>query len=208
MTWVLVRKLLRDVRVAWIVVGVTFPVAAYDGPVKKEVFTMATYTAVNGKAVITSPDPLSPFAGASMTFTWTAGAGATAYSLEVGTSVGGSEIFSQNMGLARTQTVSVQVGWIFVRLWTQLAGRWQFDDYVYSRSDLFQSRAQIYAPRPANVLGPSVQFLWTSIPSAVEYSLQVGTAPGLGDLCANVKGVSRIEFTVGLGRDTRPSNKA
>lgn len=32
--------------------------------------------------------------------------------------------------------------------------------------------------------------------------------PGLGDLCANVKGVSRIEFTVGFGRDTRPSNKA
>jgi 2-dehydropantoate 2-reductase len=27
--------------------------------------------------------------------------------------------------------------------------------------------------------------------------------PGLGDLCANVKGVSRIEVTKGLGRDTR-----
>lgn len=31
--------------------------------------------------------------------------------------------------------------------------------------------------------------------------------PGLGDLCANVKNVSRMEFTVGLGKDTRPSNK-
>jgi 2-dehydropantoate 2-reductase len=30
-------------------------------------------------------------------------------------------------------------------------------------------------------------------------------APGLGDLCANVKGVSRIEFTRGPGKDTRPS---
>jgi 2-dehydropantoate 2-reductase len=29
-------------------------------------------------------------------------------------------------------------------------------------------------------------------------------APGLGDLCANVKNVSRIEFTTGLGKDTRP----
>ena len=27
--------------------------------------------------------------------------------------------------------------------------------------------------------------------------------PGLGDLCANVKGVGRIEITIGLGRDTR-----
>lgn len=29
--------------------------------------------------------------------------------------------------------------------------------------------------------------------------------PGLGDLCANVKGVSRIELTTGPGKDTRPS---
>jgi 2-dehydropantoate 2-reductase len=29
--------------------------------------------------------------------------------------------------------------------------------------------------------------------------------PGLGDLCANVKGVSRIEVTIGTGPDTRPS---
>ncbi len=32
-------------------------------------------------------------------------------------------------------------------------------------------------------------------------------APGLGDLCANVKGVNRIEFTKGPGKDTRPSKK-
>jgi 2-dehydropantoate 2-reductase len=29
--------------------------------------------------------------------------------------------------------------------------------------------------------------------------------PGLGDLCANVKGVARIEVTIGAGTDTRPS---
>ena len=32
--------------------------------------------------------------------------------------------------------------------------------------------------------------------------------PGLGDLCANVKSVSRIELTSGPGKDTRPSVKA
>jgi len=31
--------------------------------------------------------------------------------------------------------------------------------------------------------------------------------PGLGDLCANVKGVARIELTKGPGKDTRPSLK-
>ncbi|TKB82226.1 MAG: 2-dehydropantoate 2-reductase [Nitrospira sp.] len=30
-------------------------------------------------------------------------------------------------------------------------------------------------------------------------------APGLGDLCANVKGVNRIEVSQGVGKDTRPS---
>lgn len=29
--------------------------------------------------------------------------------------------------------------------------------------------------------------------------------PGLGDLCANVKGVARVEITQGMGADTRPS---
>ena len=33
-------------------------------------------------------------------------------------------------------------------------------------------------------------------------------APGLGDLCANVKEVARIELTQGPGKDTRPSRKA
>lgn len=33
-------------------------------------------------------------------------------------------------------------------------------------------------------------------------------APGLGDLCAHVKGVARIELTQGPGKDTRPSRKA
>jgi 2-dehydropantoate 2-reductase len=31
--------------------------------------------------------------------------------------------------------------------------------------------------------------------------------PGLGDLCANVKGVGRIEVLVGSGKDTRPSER-
>jgi 2-dehydropantoate 2-reductase len=32
-------------------------------------------------------------------------------------------------------------------------------------------------------------------------------APGLGDLCAHVKGVTRIELTMGPGKDTRPSTR-
>ena len=31
--------------------------------------------------------------------------------------------------------------------------------------------------------------------------------PGLGDLCANVKGVGRIEVRIGSGKDTRPSER-
>lgn len=33
-------------------------------------------------------------------------------------------------------------------------------------------------------------------------------APGLGDLCANVKGVGRIEVRVGTGKDTRPAERS
>jgi 2-dehydropantoate 2-reductase len=31
--------------------------------------------------------------------------------------------------------------------------------------------------------------------------------PGLGDLCAHVKHVNRVELTIGPGKDTRPSTK-
>jgi 2-dehydropantoate 2-reductase len=44
-----------------------------------------------------------------------------------------------------------------------------------------------------------------TLPDAIGGPFRLVT-PGLGDLCANVKGVARIEVTIGTGTDTRPTN--
>jgi len=45
----------------------------------------------------------------------------------------------------------------------------------------------------------------TTLPDAIGGPFRLVT-PGLGDMCANVKGVARIEVTIGTGTDTRPMN--
>jgi hypothetical protein len=57
-------------------------------------------------AVMRTPPPGSTFSGSSVTFTWTQGAGASAYWLDVGTALGEGNIFDQNVGLVTSQTVN------------------------------------------------------------------------------------------------------
>ena len=64
-----------------------------------------TYTAAGGnsKAVILLPVPGTVLSGASVAFTWSAGTGATAYWLDVGTMQGLGNIYRQNVALATSQ---------------------------------------------------------------------------------------------------------
>jgi hypothetical protein len=99
-------------------------------------FNDYTYTAVTlgSKAAITSPAPGSMLSGASATFTWSAGSGASAYWLDVGTVQGQGNIFGQNLGLENSQSVNgIPTGGatIYVRLWTLISGVWQSNDYTY-----------------------------------------------------------------------------
>ncbi len=89
-----------------------------------------TYTAFNlggSLGVITSPVPNSTLTGSTVTFTWTAGAGASAYWLDAGSSPGGNQYYqSGNLGNVTTTTVSglptdgstVYVDPVLVRGWT------------------------------------------------------------------------------------------
>jgi len=70
----------------------------------------------------------------TVTFQWTAGTGALEYRLDVGSTKGATNVYSQSAGLNRSATVSNiprSGGTIFVRLWTRSAGGWQFNDYTY-----------------------------------------------------------------------------
>ncbi len=96
-----------------------------------------TYTAATGTptAVVTSPTPGSTLSGSSVTFTWTAGTGASAYWLDVGTALGQGNIFGQNVGLATSQTVNnipTTGQTILLQLWTLINGSWNLNRYTYT----------------------------------------------------------------------------
>ena len=81
-----------------------------------------------------APAPTSVLTGSSVTFTWSAATGAAAYWMDVGTVAGGADLYSQNVGLATTQTVTgLPTGGstIYVRLWSAIGGVWQYSDSTY-----------------------------------------------------------------------------
>jgi outer membrane protein assembly factor BamB len=96
-----------------------------------------TPTPTSGPAVMVSPIPGSTLGGSTVTFQWTAGS-ATAYGLIVGSSVGGADIYNSGTTLHTTsQTVSnipKDGRTLYVRLYSQVSGRWMFNDYTYKAS--------------------------------------------------------------------------
>jgi hypothetical protein len=87
-------------------------------------------------AEIYSPAPGSTLPGATVTFLWTDGFGASTYWLYVGNSLGGNDIYSASQGLVNEGTVSnlpMDGRTLYVRLWSWIDGqnRWIFSDYTY-----------------------------------------------------------------------------
>jgi len=147
-----------------------------------------TYTAASGtKAVMSTPVPGSVLSDLTVTFTWSAGVGASAYWLDVGTVQGQGNIFGHDVGLATSQMVGgIATGGgdpIYVRLWTQINGVWSYNDYTYT--ELGGSKAVMSTPVPGSTLsGPTVTFTWASGLSASAYWLDVGTVQGQGNIYA------------------------
>jgi serine protease len=98
-------------------------------------FNDYTYTGGGANsAAMTSPSPNSTLPGTSVTFNWTAGTGVGQYWLEIGTTPGGTNIFTASNGTATSRTVTglPTTGTLFVRLWSHQGGAWRYNDYVYT----------------------------------------------------------------------------
>src|SRR5437870_4635780 len=128
------------------------------------------------KATLTSPSPGAGLAGATVSFGWSAGTGATEYWLEVGTTgVGSTNLYSQSQGLSLSGTVNglpIDGSTVYVRLWTRLSGTWQLNDYTY-RAATSQNKATMTSPPPGSTLaGATVSCGWSA--GAVERVLVRG----------------------------------
>jgi hypothetical protein len=143
-------------------------------------------------AQMLSPTNNSALASNVVTFNWSSGAGVSQYALWIGRTVGGYDLAAISAGTNLSQTVTLSAGGlIYVRLWSQIGGGWQFNDYSYT----------VPAPRKAVMLSPvngstnrsaSATFVWDAGVGVSQYALWAGSSVGSSDLYAQVEsGLSR-----------------
>jgi hypothetical protein len=147
-----------------------------------ESFVDYTYTRSDSatQAVLVSPDPTQTVATSAVAFSWTSVTGATRYWLDVGTSAGGTQIYTRSQsGTSATVTgIPLNGQALYVRLWTLVGGIESFVDYTYTRADS-ATQAVLVSPDPTLTVATSaVAFSWTSVSGAQAYWLDVGTALG------------------------------
>ena len=148
------------------------------------------YTAFNGStstgAVMTTPPPGSTLTGSSVTFGWTAGAGASAYWVDVGSTTGGHQYFSSgNLGNVLTTTVNglpTDGSAVYVTLYSLISGAWLNNAYTYTASSGLASGGILTTPAPGSTLtSGTVNFGWTAGMGASAYWVDVGSTAGAHD---------------------------
>jgi hypothetical protein len=149
-----------------------------SGVAVPEIITLALKAPA--KAALTSPTPGSTFKSNHMTFTWTAGVGATMYDLYLGTTgVGSNNLYQtgHTTALSTAATIPTNGATVYARLLSYINGAWQFNDYTFTEG----SMAVLTSPvQGSTFTGTSVTFDWTPGASEVTmYDLYLGTT-GVG----------------------------
>ena len=146
-----------------------------------------SYTALSySKASITSPTPTSILTSNSVNFQWSTGIGASAYWLDVGTSVGGNQIYQSGSQPNTTTNLTVSGlptdgSTVYVRLYTLLNGVWQSNDYTFTAATF--GPATISSPTNGSMInGGSATFSWSAAQGASNYWVDIGTSPNGNDI--------------------------
>ncbi len=146
-------------------------------------YSYSAYGASSQKGVITSPAPGTMLPGSSVTFTWTSGAGATAYWIDAGSTPGGSQYFqSGNLGDVLTTTVNglpTNGSTVYITLWSLVDGQWLNNQYTYAAFNAILAQGVLTTPVPGSTLvGSSTTFDWSAGTGATAYWLDVGSTVG------------------------------
>jgi hypothetical protein len=177
-------------------------------PTDKADFTTASATVtlqVNQAAALTSPAPSSTLAGPSVTFTWSAGMGATAYQLWLGsTGVDSNNLYSSGVttatSVARTN-LPTNGETIYARLFTEFGSTWTSVNYTLTAA---AQAAPVSPAIGATLSGPSQTFTWTAGTGANDdaYQFWLGST-GVG---SNNVYSSGVIHTTSLTRTNMPVN--
>jgi hypothetical protein len=158
------------------------------------------------KAVMISPTSGSTNGGASVTFNWSAGTGASQYALWIGSASNGYDLYANVEGtnLARTLTLPVDGRPIYVKLWSCLYGNWQGNDYAYTAYSAPAAKAVMLSPVNGSTnSSASMAFQWDAGARVSQYALWVGSASNSPDLFAAVVGTNLTRTVTGLPVDGR-----
>lgn len=150
------------------------------------------------QGILTAPTPGTALTSSSVQFSWSAGAGAIDYWLDVGSALGQGNLYGGVVTTTSRQVANIPCNGqtVFVRLWTRTAtGYLSPLDYVYTAPSSCPNgqRGVISTPQPGSTLtGAAPTFTWTAGTGAVDYWLDVGTAFGQGNVFGGVvAGTSR-----------------
>jgi len=148
--------------------------------------TSYTFTeAAPTPAAITSPAAGSVLPGSSVTFTWSAGSGPTAYDLYLGTAPGLSNIYNSGSFTATSVTASglpTNGVNLYATLYSKINGLWVPASYVYTEAGTIVL-AMMTSPGPGSILpGPTVTFSWSAGTGPTAYTLYVGTTSGASNV--------------------------
>lgn len=150
-----------------------------------QTFTDYVYTPAT-QAGIASPSPGTMLSGASTTFTWTTGTGATGYYLWLGsTGVGSNNLYQSAQLTVTSITVNglpTNGETIYARLITSFNGVLASVDYAYTAAP-----TALTSPTPGSTLtGSSATFTWTAATSVTAFDLWLGfNGAGSSDLFAS-----------------------
>jgi hypothetical protein len=147
------------------------------------VYSYMAYSLASADGMLTTPTPGSALTSSTVTFGWTAGAGASAYWLDVGSVAGGDQYYqSGNLGGALSTTVSglpTDGSTIYVTLYSLVGGQWSPNAYTYTALNATGGLAAIQTPVPGSMLsGTAATFTWSTDSNASAYWLDIGTEAG------------------------------
>lgn len=156
---------------------------------------MLTVTGPPAPAVILTPTPSTSLTSTAGTFTWDAGVGVTVYTLWIGSTPGGYDIYAGNEGVNLTKTITTLPDdgrTIYVTLYSLINGVNQSNSYTYTCYRGPQPRkARITSPTNGSTLASgSLPLVWDSGQSVTNFVLYVGTYQGGYNLYAGNEGTN------------------
>ena len=158
--------------------------------------------------VMTAPPPGSTLASSTVTFGWSTGSGVSEYYLQVGTTLGGQELYSVSEGANLSATVMAlptDGSTVYVRLWLKIGGLWSYNDYTYtSCMGCTATKAAMTTPTQGSSLSSSMTTFWWSASLGSECYLQVGTTVGGQEIYSAGQGTNLSVQVPALPTDGSP----